>query len=79
MSIFNAQEYWADKPVKKWVVWLERRRGRKVLKDDIKIVSARTERGAKDTAVANSMIEPTHIRSCQLATPWDLGCTPTAA
>ena len=72
---FNPGEYWADKPLKKWVVVLERQSRGRVVRTDTKIVSASTERRAKQTAVANSYIDPTHVRSVRLATPRDLGCT----
>lgn len=76
MSAFNAQEYWRDKPVKKWVVTLEKQRGGRVVEMDKLIVSARSEISAKRTAAANSMMNATHYGSCMLATPNDLGCRP---
>lgn len=76
---FNAQEYWADKPIKKWVVRLERQSRGRAVEMDTKIVSARTEGSAKKTAIANSFINPTHIQSTRLATPVDLGATQMVA
>ncbi len=76
---FNAEEYWRDRPVKKCVVYLSRRSGRKVLETDTKIVAARTERGAKATAIEHCLINPTHIDHCRLATPADLGCIPAGS
>lgn len=72
---FNAEEYWRDKPIKKWVVYLERQRGGRVVERDTKIVSASTYAMAKQTAAANSLIDPTHVGLCRLATPVDLGAT----
>jgi hypothetical protein len=76
---FNAAEYWADKPLKKWVVRLERQSRGRAVEMDTKIVAARTQGSAKKTAIANSFINPTHIHSVRLATPIDLGCTQMVA
>lgn len=65
---FDANAYWANKPMKKWVVNLYHGSRR-----DERLVSASTPEGALRTAKANSTISLKAKGVARLATPEDLG------
>lgn len=69
--MFNAEEYWANKLVKKWVVSL-RKDTKSKHAFDIKLVVAATREGAIRTAKFHSKIDSPNRVSCRLATPQDL-------
>jgi hypothetical protein len=69
-SEFDAALYWANKPIKKFVVTLFSRRENR---DETRIFAASCSDRASELALANSdLIEPV-IREVRLATPEDLG------
>jgi len=81
---FEAEEFWRDKPIKKWVVDLERKkRLRKSATIEEKrrhshrmYVAARDKSGAIITAKNNTFLQkPVICVGIRLATPDDLGCS----
>ncbi len=71
---FDAEAYWASRPVKKWVVYLTKIRGySKPVASDKKIVSSRTQAGACKTARFHCSLTGNVRAAARLATPTDLG------
>lgn len=69
-SEFDAALYWANKPIKKFVVTLFSRR---YSREETRIFAASCSDRAAELALSNSdLIEP-HIREVRLASPEDLG------
>ncbi len=78
---FNAEEFWATREKKSWVVYLRQivREGRKKRElFDTKYVTAKTKEGAIRTAKFHSSLTRPVCSHARLATPADLGCTKTA-
>lgn len=69
--MFNAEEYWASREVKAWVVVVRSSRGG----SETKYVRSRTKVGAGKTARENSFMKGQLFTRSRLATPTDLGCT----
>ncbi len=67
---FNAEAYWADKPVKKFSIVL-----RTAVDEQNLIVAARNEDAARAAALENTFLDASAavVVSAQLATPEDLG------
>lgn len=67
---FNAETYWADKPVKKFSIVL-----RNGTTEQNMIVAARNEDAARAAALENTFLDASAavVVSAQLATPEDLG------
>ena len=67
---FNAETYWADKPVKKFSIVL-----RNGTAEQNMIVAARNEDAARAAALENTFLDASAavVVSAQLATPEDLG------
>ena len=72
---FDAEEYWRDKPYKKWVVRLEGKNRKTGKKDSMSInVTAKTPEGAIATAKRHCALLVGKVEgSARLATPPDLG------
>jgi hypothetical protein len=78
MTQDEANEYWASRPYKKFVVTLER--GPRVRPErEVKYVGARNSSTAIATARANAFTVKSPSRvACRLATAFDLGCRESA-
>jgi hypothetical protein len=72
---FDAEEYWKDKPFKKWVVRLATGSGKKE-QSALYWVQARNEERAIAVAKSVCTVLNGRIRgTARLATPRDLGCS----
>ena len=67
---FDAETYWATRPIKKWVVVLKKT-SKKKQESDVKLVAAKTREGAIKTAQFHSFLENPNQISCRLAIPQD--------
>jgi len=74
----EADKYWADKPFKKWVVYVSKTKGAggKVIKSDKLFVRARSYRNACVTGRYYSSLTGSTTVTARLAGPEDLGCVP---
>ncbi|CAE6821550.1 hypothetical protein R70006_06224 [Paraburkholderia domus] len=71
---FDTEAYWRDRPSKKWVVEVTKKRGGQIQHQTM-YVGAATNDGAARTARANTLIRGRVSTTVRLATPRDLGAT----
>lgn len=76
-QLTETERYWADKPYKKWVVYVSKIRRRKTIKTDTLYVRASTYENACISGRNNSMLTGKTVVQARLASPADLGCIHT--
>lgn len=74
--LFDAALFWADKPIKKYVVTLFCHHSGKT---NIEILAASCSDRASEIAIQNTLLPDAVVREIRLATPEDLGCEPIPA
>lgn len=74
-KLFDAAKYWANKPIKKFVVTLSCRESDAT---ETRIFAASCSDRASEFAVKNSDLLSPVVKDIHLATPGELGCEPVA-